>query len=109
MDSGALVVYGPVLFVLVCVFIFLRDSSKRNHPSRRKRFRLRLIGGFVGNALMPLNAIVHPHAKYAVAEKMDQHAEDQDADPTDPMAHLRRQLKPIRNGEKIKRLTALKR
>jgi hypothetical protein len=58
---------------------------------------------------MPLHALVHPHAKYAIADTIEEHAEDQDADPSDPTAHLLRQLKPIRNGEKIERLTTLKR
>jgi hypothetical protein len=57
---------------------------------------------------MPLQAIIHPHTKHLVVESLNDHADgDQDADPADPMLHLQRQLKRIRNGEELDRITTL--
>jgi hypothetical protein len=113
MDIG-LIIYNliPLLligFLALIGLLALPRLANKPAPTRQNRFRLRRIGSFVGNALMSLHALVHPHVKYVIAEKVEEYAEDQDADPTDPMTHLRRQLRPIRNGDKVERLTTLKR
>jgi hypothetical protein len=40
---------------------------------------------------------------FVLEEKSDDHADEDDADPADPMKHLHRQLRKIRNGEKVDR------
>jgi hypothetical protein len=109
--DGVLLLRGLVLLFPIGLFVLPRIFSKTIDKDRAgKRRRLRLIGGFVGNALMPLHAIIHPHTKHLIVEQIKDHAEnDQDTDPTDPEIHLQRQLRRIRNGENLDRLTILKR
>jgi hypothetical protein len=58
--------------------------------------------------LHALQAIVQPHVKHVIEERLDEVAdEDDDGAPQDPAAHLLRQAKRIRNGEEVDRLTAL--
>jgi hypothetical protein len=65
-------------------------------------------GASVGNALQVLQAIAKPQARYVIEEKLEEQTEeDDDAGPKDPTAHLMRQARRIRNGEKVERLTAL--
>jgi hypothetical protein len=114
MDIGVLLINNLIPLLLIGLlmligFLALPRLANKPAPTRKNRVRLRRVGSFVGNALMPLHALVHPHVKYVIAEKAEEYAEDRDADPTDPMTHLWRQLKPIRNGEKVERLTTLKR
>jgi hypothetical protein len=43
--------------------------------------------------------------RYVVQERLDDHEEeDDDAGPKDPIRHLKRQLRKIRDGEEIDRL-----
>jgi hypothetical protein len=83
---------------------------------RRFLWRRRRRQGFyptytsAGNALHNLQAIAQPRVEYVIAEKLDDQADDDDeGEPNDPEKHLHRQLRRIRRGEKIERLTALKR
>lgn len=108
MGFGAFILRSLVLVLLVGLFVFLRVLGKRADPNQKKRSAFRVVGGLVGNALMPLHAFVHPHTKHLIVEQLKEHAEDdRDADPTDPEVHLNRQLKRIRDGEEIDRLTTL--
>jgi hypothetical protein len=110
MNSGVLLLRGLILLFLIGLFVLPRVFSRRTPHTGRTRFRLRLRGAFVGNAFMQLHALVNPHAKYLIVEQIKDYAEDdQDADPNDPEIHLQRQLRRIRNGEKLDRLTTLKR
>jgi hypothetical protein len=98
--------------ILVCWGLFcLRRFLWRSRRRRGKRDP-----GFfptytsAGNALHNLQAIAEPRVEYVIAEKLDDHADDDDeGEPTDPEKHLHRQLRRIRRGEKIERLNALKR
>jgi hypothetical protein len=63
-----------------------------------------------GNALHALQAIPQPRAEYVLAEKFDDEADDDDeGEPDTPEKHLHRQLRRIRRGEKVERLTVLRR
>jgi hypothetical protein len=96
-----------VLSFLVGLIVLLRNFRKHMNPGHKKHSRLRLAGAFLGNALIPLHAIIHPHTKHVVAETLHDRDEDPDADPTDPAQHLQRQLKKIRNGEQLDHITTL--
>ena len=62
-----------------------------------------------GNALQNLQVIAQPRVEYVLAEIFDDEAEDDDeGGPLDPTEHLHRQLRRIRRGETLERLTALK-
>ena len=95
-------------FLFGCIFFLQRLRWKRNERKGRRR-------GFypssaaLGNALHTLQAIPEPLVKYVVAEKLDEHEDEEDeSGPKDPTAHLKRQLRRIRNGEEIDRLVILR-
>jgi hypothetical protein len=99
------------LFILTCCLVF----CVRRFLWRRKKYLGRRNRRFfptytsAGNALQSLQAIAQPRADYVLAEKFNDEADDDDdGEPTDPAKHLHRQLRRIRRGEKIERLTALR-
>jgi hypothetical protein len=100
------------LVIVACSGLF----CLRRFLWRRRRRRGKPELGFcptytsAGNALHNLQAIAQPRVDYVIAEKLDDQADDDDeGEPNDPEKHLHRQLRRIRRGEKIERLTALKR
>jgi hypothetical protein len=112
MDFSLDFVRGLYIFVLGCWCVF---CLRRFLWKRRKRLGKSDPGFFptytsAGNALHNLQAIAEPRIDYVIAEKYDDQADDDDeGEPHDPEKHLHRQLRRIRRGEKIERLTALKR
>lgn len=98
------------LVVLACCFVF---CARRFFWRRRERLGKRRKGFFptytaAGNALQTLQVIAQPRAEYVIEEKFDEEADDDDdGDPCDPTKHLNRQLKRIRRGEIVERLTVL--
>ncbi len=83
--------------------VSVRGVEKSSDPKRKNR--LRFAAAFIGNPLMPLHAIVHPQVRYVIAEQLKDHSEDQDTDPFDPTQYLQSQLKRIRAGERLDRIT----
>ncbi len=60
----------------------------------------------MGNAFQTLQVLAQPEVQHILEEKQQEDAdEDDEGDPDDPAAHLEQQLKKIRNGEKVDRLT----
>jgi hypothetical protein len=98
---------------LIVVGSCLAFCAQRFLWRRRERLGKRNFGFFpsytsAGNALQALQAITQQRAEYVLAEKFDDEAEDDNqGEPSDPTRHLHRQLRRIRRGEKIKRLTVL--
>jgi hypothetical protein len=90
---------------------------KRFRWRRRKRLGKRNPGFFptftsAGNALQTLQVqiMAQPQVQFVLEEKLDGEAEDEDeGEPADPEKHLHRQLRRIRRGERVERLTALRR
>jgi hypothetical protein len=116
MDFGLEFVRGFYLFnglvIVACWSLF----CLRRFLWKRRRRRGKPEPGFfptytsAGNALHNLQAIAQPRVEYVMAEKLDDQAdEDDEGEPNDPEKHLHRQLRRIRRGEKVERLTALKR
>jgi hypothetical protein len=99
------------LVILACCFVF---CTRRFLWRRRERLGKRRKGFFptytaAGNALQTLQVIAQPRAEYVIEEKFDEEADDDEVgDPCDPTKHLNRQLKRIRRGEIVKRLTVLR-
>ena len=99
-----------MLMILACCFVF---CAQRLLWRRRKRLG-RNPGFFptytaAGNALQTLQAITQQRAEYVLEEKFDDQADDDDeGEPCDPTKHLKRQLKRIRRGEPIEKLTVLR-
>jgi hypothetical protein len=63
----------------------------------------------MGNALQKLSVIAQPQVEHVLEEKLSEDAdEDDEGGPKDPTAHLHRQAAKIRRGEKLDRLTAIR-
>jgi hypothetical protein len=90
----------------VLVLATLGFRARRNGSSRSKRRLFRLTGVAVGNALQILHVYVDPRVRYVIAQRLEEQAEDDgEDDSADPDKHLERQLRRIRRGEQLDRLT----
>jgi hypothetical protein len=100
------------LFILSCCVLF---CVRRFLWRRRKRQGKPYLGfcptyTSAGNALHALQAIAQPRVDHVLAEKFDDEADDDaEGEPDTPEKHLHRQLRRIRRGEKVERLTVLRR
>jgi hypothetical protein len=93
------------LFVLL-VLATLGFRARRKASSTSKRRRFRFTGVAVGNALQILHVYVDPRVRHVIVQRLDEQAEDDgEDDGPDPGKHLERQLRRIRRGEQIDRLT----
>lgn len=95
-----------LLIVLAVPRLLLRRKLHQNSASRHKRRRFRFTGAAIGNALQTVHVFVDPGVRYVIAEKLEEATEDDgEDDSADPAIHLERQLRRIRRGEQIERLT----
>jgi hypothetical protein len=95
--------------ICLCVLLVLATlgfRARRKGSSHSKRRLFRFTGVAVGNALQILHVYVDPRVRYVIAQRFDEQAEDDGEDDcADPGKHLDRQLRRIRRGEQIDRLT----
>jgi hypothetical protein len=104
-------VRGLYAFVLLCWVVF---CLRRFLWRRRKRQGKRNLGfcptyASAGNALQALQVMAQPRAEYVLAEKFDDEADgDDEGEEESPEKHLHRQLRRIRRGERVERLTILR-
>jgi hypothetical protein len=83
---------------------------------RRKRLGKRHLGFFptftaAGNALQTLQVeiMAQPQVQYVLEEKLDDEADaDEEGEQSELDKHLHRQLRRIRRGERVDRLTAVR-
>jgi hypothetical protein len=100
------------LFILSCCVLF---CLRRLLYGRRKRLGKRRLGFYptytsAGNALQALQGMAEPRVEHVLAEKFDDDADEDDkGQPEAPEKRLHRQLRRIRRGEKVERLTILRR
>jgi hypothetical protein len=96
-----LLVWGGVVFVL-------RANWRWRKQAGKSRWGFYPTESSMGNALHALQAIAQPQVQHVVEEKLEEPTdEDDESGLKDPTAHLMRQARRIRNGEKVERLTAL--
>jgi hypothetical protein len=111
MDFALGFVRGLYLFVFsCCIVFFLRRFLWRRRKRRGKR-NLRFYPTYAsaGNALQALQAMAQTGAEYVLEEELEDQAEDDDnGEPDSPEKLLNRQLRQIRRGEKVERLTVLR-
>jgi hypothetical protein len=95
--------FNALAIFALCVVFVIRRCLWKWRPNRR---------GFLptyaaaGNALQALQTMVQPEVGYVLAEKLEEESEDDDeGDPFDPAKQLQRQLKQIRLGKRVDRLT----
>ena len=90
--------------LLVLAILGFRAKRKVSFHSNRRRFRF--TGVAVGNALQILHVYVDPRVRYVIVQRLEEQAEDDGEDDlADPGKHLERQLRRIRRGEQVDRLT----
>jgi hypothetical protein len=100
-------VFNAFVILLFCFVFYGRRFLWRRGRRRGKRN----LGFFpthaaAGNALQSLQMIAQSRVEYVLDEKFEDEADDDDeGGPPDPTNHLKRQLRRIRNGEKLERLT----
>ncbi|MDX6456928.1 MAG: hypothetical protein QOE55_625 [Acidobacteriaceae bacterium] len=100
------ILLAAVLLVLVALSFRLRRKLPQNYTCKPKSRRFRSAGVVLGNALQIIHVFVDPGVRYVVAEKLEESSKDDDEDDSaDPAIHLERQLRRIRRGEQIERLT----
>ena len=91
---------------MLLVLAILGFRAKRKVSSHSKRRRFRFTGVAVGNALQILHVYVDPRVRYVIVQRLQEEAEDEGEDDcADPGKHLERQLRRIRRGEEVDRLT----
>jgi hypothetical protein len=99
------------LFVVSCCVLF---CLRRLLYGRRKRLGKRRLGfcptyTSAGNALQALQGMADPRVEHVLAQKFDDDADEDDkGEPDSPEKHLHRQLRRIRRGERVERLTILR-
>jgi hypothetical protein len=86
--------------------LLFESRSKPGH--RRRRIGIVASNAMIGLAFLPLSIIYRPAlAEVAKAQIRQQEDvdEDESGDPESPLKHLLRQLRRIRRGEKVERLS----
>jgi hypothetical protein len=112
MDFALGYVRGLYAFVLLCCVLFGLRRFLWRRTKRQGRRNLGFCPTYTsaGNALQALQVMAQPRAGYVLTEKFDDTADDDDeGGPDTPDKHLHRQLRRIRRGEKVERLTVLRR
>lgn len=112
MDLDLLLLRGLYLCVTVVAIAFFAQRSrwKRRRRKNKSNWGFFPTSASMGNALHHLQALAQPQIQHILEQKLDEHADDEeDGAPKDPTAHLRRQARRIRRGQKVDRLTALHR
>jgi hypothetical protein len=93
-----------ICLAILLVLAILVFRAKRSVPSQLKRRRFRFTGVAVGNALQMLHVYVDPRVRCVIEQRVEEHA-DEEGDCADPEKHFGRQLRRIRRGEPVDRLT----
>lgn len=110
MDFDAIIVCGFVLFFLffICAFCFQRFRCKRNKRLGKKHPGFYPTFSSLGNSLQRLQQIAIPQVEIVMQEEdAVDNAQDEEEISKDGIKHLHRQLKQIRNGDKLDKLTVL--
>jgi hypothetical protein len=94
-----------LLFCIVCIQRLLWRGGQHRGKKRRRFYPTNYT---MGNAFQQLQLFVAPNAEYTIEEKLKEDAEDDDEGGSDdPAKHLERQLKRIRRGERVDKLTTM--
>ena len=92
----------PIVLALV-VFIYRRARWKRG---KRPGFYPTTFA--LGVAFQQIQLFVAPNMEYTIAEQLKEEAQEDDhGGPDDPRTHLEHQLRQIRRGEPLDKLTTL--
>jgi hypothetical protein len=107
---GYFALNGLFIFSCCVAFCVRRFLWRRRKQQGRRNLGFCPTYTSAGNALHALQVIAQPRVEYVLAEKFNDEAdEDAEGGPDTPKKHLHRQLRRIRRGEKVDRLTVLRR
>jgi hypothetical protein len=88
-----------LLFALV---VCVQRARWRRSQRRGRRLRFYPTNMMIGLALQNIQVFAHPEIDHMIQERYaDAAAEDDEGDPDDPQKALARQLRRIRNGERV--------
>jgi hypothetical protein len=105
-DSCLLIGFWLFILFVGCAFFFQRFRWRRRKRLGRAHLGFYPSSTSMGNALQELQIFAQPRVEYILQEKFDEDVDQDDAGgPEDPTRHFRRQVRKIRNGEKIDQLT----
>jgi hypothetical protein len=99
---------GALRAVCLAILLFLSTLgfwARSKLSSKGKQRRFRYTGAAVGNALQILHVYVDPRVRHVIVQRLEEQAEDDGDDCADPGKQLERQLRRIRRGEQVDRLT----
>jgi hypothetical protein len=110
-DLGLLLLAGLYVFAFFVVTSFFYQRARYRRRKRLGKGKWGFYPGSasMGNALQQLSVILQPQVQHVLEEKQSADAEEDDEGaPSDPTAHLLLQAERIRRGEKLDRLTAIR-
>ena len=93
---------GLLLIVWGCTVWVQRAFWRWRKKTGKSRWGYFPTGASMGNALQALQAIAEPQIQQVIEERLEEPTDEEDeAAPKDPTAHLLRQARTIRKGEKV--------
>ena len=108
MNLESLTSVGFFAFLALAGCVLLVQWARWRSQGQKNKGRWGFYPAAASLALHHLQAIMQPQVQHVIEEKLDEHADEDDAsDPNDPRAHLLRQARKIRSGEPVEQLTAL--
>lgn len=110
MDFDAVIGCGVLLLFLifVCAFGFQRLRYKRNKRLGKKHPGFYPTFSSLGHALQNLHQLAQPRIEIVMQqEDVAEDTQDEEEISKDGIKHLHRQLKQIRNGDTLDKLTVL--
>jgi hypothetical protein len=111
MDFALGFVRGIYTFTFLCCVVFCLRRFLWRWRKRRGKRNLGFYPTYTsaGNALQALQVMAQPRAEYVLEEKFEDEADrDDEGEEESPEKHLHRQLRRIRRGERVERLTILR-
>lgn len=108
MELNAVIGCGVILLFIIfaCAFVVQRLRWKRNKRLGKKHPGFYPTFSSLGSSLQRLQQIALPQVEIVMQEE-DADTEDEEEIAKDGIEHLHRQLKKVRNGNEIDRLTIL--
>jgi hypothetical protein len=96
------------IFLILAYYYLLRVPWLRNRKTGRRKSMFSMPSTGLGTVVIGLTLIYRPRIEYAIEaqqRQVEDADEDDNGDPDTPARHLLRQLRRIRRGEKVDRLT----
>lgn len=104
--GGCLSPFLPLLLLVLCIFHYRRMRWRRNVRRHRRNAGFFPTYALLGTSFQMLQLMTEPRADHVLAEiEKDDADEDEEGGEEDPDRFLHHQLKRIRRGESVDKLT----